>query len=418
VSTRLWAVALVALIATGTAAPGAAGGEQAPGPTVRVASPTTSFSPNGDGRRDRAHVRFSLDRTATVSVVVKRDGHVVLGPERLGELGAGRHSWTWDGTRTSGRPVSDGTFSVVLRASRGGQHDRAVVTTYVDRVADRGRLVTTRPTVYPKASEVSDSVAVTYLREGWNAEEAASQFDGSFAPRPALDVALTVVDGSGGVVWRRTWVPAYSWRTDSPLTFAFAWHARGPGGEPVREGTYAARVRVRDAAGNVSRFSSPVAVSYQQLRAETWTSTMPAASATRFVPAGCPGCHEGCTPVPSDRFAGGLSFRACPGHASDARAWFSAAPPVTASPSDAFRITATGGPATPGTTDVGSLSGYATLGPGDGSVRTPWLSPGLVDPPYLPDQQAAATWGFSTSGGDGFDVASFTVEYRYWVPVT
>jgi hypothetical protein len=91
---------------------------------------------------------------------------------------------------------------------------------------------------------------------------------------------------------------------------------------------------------------------------------------------------------------------------------------VTASPSDAFRVTATGGPATSGTTDVGSLSGYATLGPGDGSARTPWLSPGLVDPPYLPDQQAVAAWGFSTSGGDGFDVASFTVEYRYWVPVT
>ncbi len=413
-NTRLWVVSLMALVAAGTATPHAAGSAPAPAPTVRVATSAISFSPNGDGRRDRARVRFSLEGAATVAVVVRRDGAVVRGPERLGALGAGKHTWTWDGTRGNGRPVKDGTFSVVLRATRGGQHGRAVVTTYVDRVADQGRLLTTRPTVYPKASVVSDSVGITYLREGWTAEDAATQFDGAVDPRPVLDLGLTVLDGSGRVVWRRKWVPEFAWWDGSALSFGFRWHARGAGGEPVPEGGYVARVKVQDPAGNVSTFSAPLAVSYQQLRAETWTSTVPAASATRYVPAGCSTCGHGCSPVASDRFPGGLSFRPCSGTTPDPRAWFSAAPPVTPAAVDTFRITASGGPTTPGTSDVGSVSGYVTVGPGDATATTPWLA----STQSLPDGQAAATWGFSTGGGDAYDVASFTVEYRYYVPVT
>jgi hypothetical protein len=47
----------------------------------------------------------------------------------------------------------------------------------------------------------------------------------------------------------------------------------------------------------------------------------------------------------------------------------------------------------------------------------PWLYPELGAPPYLPGRQPAVTWGFSTSGGDSYDVAPFTVGYRYYMPV-
>ena len=40
----------------------------------------TTVSPNGDGFRDRAIVRFRLDRAATVRLDVLADGHAASGP--------------------------------------------------------------------------------------------------------------------------------------------------------------------------------------------------------------------------------------------------------------------------------------------------------------------------------------------------
>ncbi len=412
---RRWLLALTALLLAAATTPAVSAAR--PYLTVHLAQQTISFSPDGDGRQDRARIRFSLTRAADVTVRVERAGDVVRGPVKLGRLRAGVHAWTWDGTRNGGPRVHDGTFEILIHAEGGGQHTLVGVTTYVDRIADAGRLLTSRPAVYPKAGVVSDRVALVYLREGWNAEEAATPFDGTYEPRPVLDLQLTVVDGSGRTVWQRGWTPQYGWQDGSGLTFTFSWYARGPGGEPVPEGTYTARVRVRDPAGNESTYSAPITVSHQQLKAALWTTTVPAASATRYTPAGCgPSCTQGCFPVASDRFPDGLSFRACPDNGST-RAWFSAAPPVLGAPVDTYRITATGGPTTPGTDDVGSLSGYRTIGPGDATASMPWLHAGLVAPPYLPDQHASVSWGFSTSVGDSYDIASFTVDYRYYVPV-
>ena len=144
---------------------------------------------------------------------------------------------------------------------------------------------------------------------------------------------------------------------------------------------------------------------------------MPAASAERYVPPGCGAlCEDRCGPVASDRFPGGLSFRACPDPDRGTVSWFSAAPPVRAAPFDTFRITATGGPTTPGADDVGSISGYQQVGPGDVTASSPWLYVDLDVSPYLPDQQGPVRWAFYTEHGDAYDVASFTIEYRYYVP--
>ena len=83
---------------------------------------------------------------------------------------------------------------------------------------------------------------------------------------------------------------------------------------------------------------------------------------------------------------------------------------------DSWRVSATGGPTIPGDTDVGSLSGV-TMGPGDVTVTTPWRQVDLLNQPYVPDGAQPAVWSFSTDGDNEFDVASFTVEYRYYVPV-
>jgi hypothetical protein len=96
--------------------------------------------------------------------------------------------------------------------------------------------------------------------------------------------------------------------------------------------------------------------------------------------------------------------------------YFGATPPVVPAPVDAFRITATGGPTTPGDTDVAHVDGL-TMGPGDVSVTTPWEYVALNDYPYIPEARQPITWAVSTNQENDYDIASFTIEYRYYEPV-
>jgi hypothetical protein len=134
-------------------------------------------------------------------------------------------------------------------------------------------------------------------------------------------------------------------------------------------------------------------------------------------PPGCNGCGEGCSPVDSDRFPGGLSFRDCPGYGYDAAtsASFGLPLPFAAAPVDTYRVTATGGPPVVGGTGTGRL-GSVTMGPGDATVTTGWAPVDLSRAPFVPDQDIAAEWGFSTT--QDYDLASFTVEYQHYVEVS
>jgi hypothetical protein len=280
----------------------------------------------------------------------------------------------------------------------------------VDTTADKGRFLTTRSTVYPEASVVSDRIQLTYLRQGWNPNESLYYGEGWHEERLPLHVELTIRDAAGRPVWRVS-------RESSVLTFNFAWHARGPGGNPLPEGSYDARVVVTDTLGNRSSFTRTVVVSHAQLRPEVWTSTVAAGAATTYSPEYSPGCNDcgmSCRATPSRRFPGGVSFHGCTSF-SFATTYFVATPPLTAAPVDTFRITATGGPSTPGSDDVGSIAGQ-TIGPGDASATTPWRRVRLNVPPYLSGQQRAVTFWFGTSDDNSYDVATFTIEYRYYVP--
>jgi hypothetical protein len=299
-------------------------------------------------------VPFSLDEAAHVTVLVTltdhRHVHTVRGPVDLGRVAAGRHSWSWDGRGDDRRHLIDGWYEIVLRATIPGAVSEASVDAYVDTRPDEGRFLTTRSTVYPAASIVSDRMILTYLRQGWHANESLYPGQGWWDYRPSLRVQLTIRDADGRLVWREA-------RTSNLLTFNFWWYARGPGGEPLPEGSYDARVEVTDAIGNRSSFSRALAVSHEQLRPEVWTSpAIPAGDATTYYPEYsplCNGCTDMCEVLPSDRFPHGLSFRPCTGSPYTFRD-FVASPPVKAAPVDSFRITATGGPTTPGSDDVGA----------------------------------------------------------------
>ncbi len=73
------------------------------------------FSPNGDGRRDRLQVRFSLVAPADVRVRIVRDGAWVATP-LLASLLPGPQRLVWDGSRRYGT-VRDGSYSAVVEAS-------------------------------------------------------------------------------------------------------------------------------------------------------------------------------------------------------------------------------------------------------------------------------------------------------------
>ena len=77
---------------------------------VRQRTVTTAFSPNGDGIRERASIRFSLKRSDDVTVsIVDREGSVV---RRLAEdrrLPGGRPlQFVWNGRNDHHRVVPDG----------------------------------------------------------------------------------------------------------------------------------------------------------------------------------------------------------------------------------------------------------------------------------------------------------------------
>jgi len=393
--------------ATGPAA-GAAGGADE---LLQIVDSDAYFSPNGDGRSDRARVVFRLDHRAFVSVLVRdRDGTLVR-RAGLGVREAGRHGWRWDGRSTDGRVVPDGPYRVILRASGGERTARSLTGTVAVTEPDAGRLALSRPTVYPAAKAVVDSLTVSYLRAGYS--EDRRLYGAYYGDRPIrLTGRFMVLDADGAEVARRT---STKYRPD------FSWTARDAADRPLEPGAYTLRVRITDEAGNVRSMRHAVVVSDAQLAERLWTTTVPAASAEPgpwpvYDPS-CLGCGEVCGPVPSDRFPGGLSFRQPCSFGYAAVQHFAAAPPDIPAPVDAYRVSATGGPTTPGGSDVAHVDALV-LGPGDATVTTPWESVDLDAYPYLPEARCPMSWAVSTSQGNDYDIASFTLEYRYYVPVT
>ena len=81
---------------------------------VRQRTVTTAFSPNGDGIRDRASIRFSLQRSDDVTVsIVDREGSVVRRLANDRRLPGRRPlQFVWDGRNAARRVVPDGPYRV------------------------------------------------------------------------------------------------------------------------------------------------------------------------------------------------------------------------------------------------------------------------------------------------------------------
>ena len=156
---------LLLAVAPAGATPGAAR-RSAPEPLVQADDFRVAFSPNGDNRKDTGKFGFRLNRTATVTAKVRRNGNTVRGPVRLGRLAPGHHVWRWDGRNNRDRIVSDGSYRVLLSATRAAKKTSVRVDTDVATVFDRGTIRTTRRTVHPRATQVSDRVQLVLPTAG------------------------------------------------------------------------------------------------------------------------------------------------------------------------------------------------------------------------------------------------------------
>ena len=402
------------LVATSTQAPASAAV-----PLLIKEQGVVYLSPNGDGRADKARVAFRLTEPATVKVRVHTwaPRHRVLGPV-VKRFDAGRHVWRWNGRNDNGQPMPDGRYIISLTARQPDGTSGIQIHALMDRDGNHGVLRTSRPTVYPTASIVEDRVQFLYLREGWNPADAADPHGMAavYGPRMPLRLRISVTDAAGQRVWRQS--------RRGGVTTAFSWDGRTSSGAVAPAGAYTARLRVTDGALNRTSYRVSVEVSHEQLQLDTWTTTLDAAAATVFnrpTPAGCNGCGYACGPMESHRFPGGLNFRECVSFSASG-ADFAIPVPFAAAPVDTYRVTATGGPPTDGGTGSGTLSGQM-MGPGDATVTTPWFDVHPEAYPYVLDQDLAATWSFSTTSSEvdpgtttSYDLASFTVEYRRYLP--
>ncbi len=208
-------------------------------PRVQELKTTPFFSPNRDGRFDRARASFVLKRTDQVSAtIIDRAGDDVRVLEPGATLAAGATMrLVWDGRLANRRMAPDGTYRIRLNLRRQG---RAVVlprnivkdTRPPDvRVTSIGPQKDTvpRPELLPRAD--GDPARVSFKApEGLGSHKEVLVYRTDVSPaRPVFDKPVKLADDA------RRW----------------EWNGTAEGGRRVAAGTYVVVVRARDQAGNI-----------------------------------------------------------------------------------------------------------------------------------------------------------------------
>jgi hypothetical protein len=210
-------------------------------PRVQHLQVTGFFSPNRDGRFDRARASFVLKRSDDVTATVvdhAGDDVRVLVPDR--RLAAGRRMrLVWDGRLGDHRLAPDGTYRIRLNLRRQGRavllprnivkdtRPPRVLVTSIGPQRDR----VPRPELLPRAD--GRPARVSFQAPDRHEELLVYRTDSS-PPRPVFDKPVKLAAGATSWTWNAT-----------------------AGGRRVAAGTYLVVVRARDQAGNVGS-STPV----------------------------------------------------------------------------------------------------------------------------------------------------------------
>jgi flagellar hook assembly protein FlgD len=394
----------------------------APAAAVTVERLWYVFSPNGDHRKDRNRFTLKLTRRAkvTVTVIRRNNARTVVVRDRLGDLTAGTHAWTWDGRKDDGRRAGDGYFNVVVTAKAAGSDvaQKARALTQIDTVYVAGKVIANGTTVYPHTAVVHDQV--------W--------FGNATSDTRMATASLVVTDGVGREVLRDT---HKIWPRQVEVYHLVApWDGRNQHGRVVRAGHYWVRIVGTDRAGNTGRTPRyRVDVSATPLVEATRSATVTPKDTLQ--PAVVPSCNyyqgpNDCparTPcgkvVDSTTFTepGSLSYRSsstCPDgalnpqHVAGGSHLFALDPATVPRGVRTVQVSMVGGPTTTGALDQGYLQSIAS-GP-DTSVHetstSPWTNSALPNTQPVTD----VSWGVQTRGDDSYDVKSFTVNYTYLTP--
>jgi hypothetical protein len=210
-------------------------------PLVQHVGVLPFFSPNHDGRFDRARATFDLKRSDDVSVtVIDRAGDDIRRLVDARRLAARqRIRVAWDGTDAAGRTVADGIYRFRVNLRR--QNRAVVLPRNVRKDTKPPKVLVTsigplkdklpRPELFPNVK--GEPLRVSFQAPGHRRELFVFRTDVSPA-RSVFGAAVALPDDA------RTW----TW--DGTVA-----------GRRVSPGTYVAVVRARDAAGNVGS-SAPI----------------------------------------------------------------------------------------------------------------------------------------------------------------
>jgi hypothetical protein len=217
---------------------------------------TPFFSPNSDGRFDRATVRFEIrERDRVTLAVVDADG------DEVRELMGGRTVLPyrevrarWDGRDDDGERVQDGTYRYRITLPDQGRNVVMPESVRLDTTAPRPRVTAIGP--------VRDKAPRPELLPAPGGGEAVVHVD---APGRKKKILLfTTAPGPVRAVGEPIPLPddATEWR----------WSGRTESGRAVSPGTYLVAVQARDQAGNIG--TSP-ALDRRGLPATTYGSPLP-----------------------------------------------------------------------------------------------------------------------------------------------
>ncbi len=177
-----------------------------------------SFSPNGDGVKDKMSLGFTLTRPAIARALVQFDG-VTVRTWELGELAAGVHGVTWDGLDDAGLALASGVYRarIEVESELGAS-----------AVAKKVTLDRTKPRIWAPLT-VSVTLGSTariryYVTDRWS---------------PMAKVTVTIKRASDGVVVKKLYL---GWVTTGASHRA-AW-------KPPSRRRYIATFRAIDQAGN------------------------------------------------------------------------------------------------------------------------------------------------------------------------
>jgi flagellar hook assembly protein FlgD len=199
------------------------------------------FSPNSDGRFDRARVSFTIKKDDDVTVdVISTDG------DRVRRIADGRRlrayrrlSLPWDGRNDAGRLVRDGTYRYRVALRREGRtvtlpySVRKDVTPPRPRVMSIGPTASTVPAPEMFPNRRGEPMRVRLFVPGRNAGVLVYRTD---TESPSLVLERRVP--AGDTVW--------------------TWDGTGEDGSSLPSGTYVVVARSRDKAGNIGTSPSPL----------------------------------------------------------------------------------------------------------------------------------------------------------------